>query len=76
MSDFLSSDDARRLLVAKIAEIGTITKLAQIVGCQPSFVSMAASGKRPIGIKLAEYLGLVQETQIRYRRVLVHEGPK
>lgn len=68
MSGFLSADDARRLLVAKIAEVGTATKLAQIVGCQPSYVSMAASGTRPIGTKIAQYLGLVQEVQIRYRK--------
>lgn len=62
-----SEDDARRLLLAKIDEIGA-RQVAQLAGCGESWVSQVKFGHKKIGQKLAAVLGLEVVTEQRYRR--------
>jgi hypothetical protein len=66
MTDYVSQEQARSLVRQKIEELGSAKKLAELAGCERSWISQVVNGRKPVGIKLAAVLGLVPD--LGYRR--------
>jgi DNA-binding transcriptional regulator YdaS (Cro superfamily) len=59
VADWLTDDDARQELARAVQQAGSAEKYAKAIGCSPSLVSLALSGSRPVGPRLAQRLGLI-----------------
>jgi hypothetical protein len=61
VSNWLTEAEARELLIRRIEALGSQAKVAQLAGCSPSLVSAVVYGDKPLGRKLATYLGLIAQ---------------
>lgn len=57
MTDLITEDEARELLIRAVHASGSSAAFAKQTGCSGALISYALSGKKPIGPKLATALG-------------------
>jgi hypothetical protein len=66
VSDLLTEDEARELLIRAVHASGSATAYAKQAGCSGSLISRALSGQKPIGAKIATALGLIAVPRVTY----------